>query len=355
MEAEVESTTSGETAAAPEAPVEPTVSAKPTETTSPIASKAREAIENAKKGVFKEEKQAASAAGEKSTEAASKDALPTVPVAPAYAPNFKFKVNNKEKEFPKEIQSLIKDKETEEALRKVYEESEGFQHLNKKLSEAGTVVKRFHEQDKALRMLSHHVRNDDFTNFFKDLNIPEEKLFAWAEKRLKEMSLDPAQQAEIEQVRQNNRANFLLSEENQGYKQAYEQSLVQTRDFELNQEMSRPEVQSIAQAFDAKVGRVGAFRDECINRGALAWQFGQRDIPASEAVGQVMSLIGRVMTPAQQQQAMAVAPSPQNNVVAPTPPPIIPNVSGRSTSPVKQAVRSIDDLRSKYKQMAGAQ
>lgn len=364
METEVttESSTSVETnTSAPAATETQATVAAPEVTASPAAQKAREAIDNAKKGIFEKTDETAQKADEKTTTEAGTTQGAVVP--PAYTPNFKFKANKQELEFDPLFKDLVKDADTEKKIRKLHEDAHGLEpvkawaeNVKQKYTEVNT---KFNTLDRDLKLLSHHVRNDDFDAFFSDLQIPRDKIFNWVQKKLTEMSLDPAVQAELERNRQAQRQNFTLNEENNQFRNSQVEHSVQARTYDLDMELIKPEISQLAQSFDAKVGRIGAFREECMNRGALAWQFAKKDISAAEAVQQVISVMGKVMSPMQQgtEQVVQAQPGAQNasagNVVR-QPPPVIPNISGKSTSPVKAAPRSVADLRKLAKTSSGA-
>lgn len=338
---------------------------------SPAAQKAREALDNAKKGIFPGKKDAKTKEkpetppqakeGEPAGKEKAAAATNEPPAPPPYVPNTKYKVGGVEKEFDESIKALIKDPETEKKVRQLYADAAGLGPLKAQLDQTVTkyqdVQKKYADVDRDLRLLSHHIANEDFDSFFADIQVPEEKIWQWVERKLELMKQPPHIQAQIERSRNANRQAFLLQEENQGFVTQAQQTAVQARTYELDTEILKPEVSQIAQEFDARVGRVGAFRDECMHRGALAWHFGKKDISAAEAVQQVMSLVGKVIAPpqagapalpnpAQPAAAAPAAPQPGAAGQAPVlPPPVMPNLSGSSTSPVRQAPRSVADLR----------
>lgn len=345
------------TAASTPAPTESKVStpkeAAQTVTSSPAAQKAREAIDNARKSIFETKKEGKTE--EKQASAApAKGEKEVVVEPPKYTPNYKYKVEGQEKEFDDEIKKLITSENVEKKIRQLYADAEGivatkafgdrmkqgYQEATQKLGALDTDLKR----------LGHHLHNDDLDSFFEELKYSPDRVFKWVEKKLALMQATPEQQAEYDRTRQLSKQTFELSQENTQFKSREEFQTVQARTYELDSELLKPEVNQIAQAYDARVGKTGAFREECMNRGLLAWQRAKKDISAVEAVQQMMSLVGTVVPPQQaaglpsesgQQPGQA---SPGQNVVAPQRP-VIPIVSGHSTSPVKSAPRNLDDLR----------
>lgn len=353
---------------APENPgvTSPAADVPPKVESSPAAQHARETLENAKKGIFPKDKDAKAPEktppSDKKTDDAGKAAAVAPPgTPPAYVPNHKYKVGGVEKEFDETIKALIKDETTEKKIRQLYADASGLGPLKSQLDQTTAkytdVNKKYGEIDRDLRLLSHHVKNEDFDSFFADLQIPEEKILGWVERKLEQLKLPPHMQAQMERQRNDSRRAFMLQEENQGHQQAAQHHQVQARTYDLDMELLKPEVNQIAQDFDARVGRPGAFRDECMNRGALAWQYGKKDISAAEAVGQAVAMLGKVMAPSQAAppvpNAQAAQPPAQGSGGAPVlPPPTIPNLSGSSASPIRQAPRSIADLRNLQKQYA---
>ncbi len=322
------------------------------------AKAAREALSDAKKGIFKEKKskvdEKIETEAQKTKEEASKEVVP-----PEYTPNLKYKVGGIEKDIHPKFKDLIKDKETEDLVRQLSADAAGVgplnQHLNNMNKYAKEVTDKYTTLDKDMRLLGHYLKNDDFDNFFNEIQIPPEKIMKWVEKKLNQMALPPDQQAELVRVSELKKNAFLLEEKTKGYEETLQQQAVQTRAYELDTELMKPEVSQLAQEFDARMGRVGAFREECIGRGLNVWNMYKKDITPTEAVAQVMSLVGKVVP----QGAPIVAPSPNAPQVpfgqaAPkTPPPVIPNITGHSTSPIKQSPKNLDDLRAMAKKFAG--
>jgi hypothetical protein len=303
---------------------------------------------------------------------ASKEVAPGVvaPTAPAYTPNFKvkyFDAENKkqiEKEIDEWAKGAIKDKETEDKVLKTFAKAYGLDAAvmsrDKYKGEVGALQQEISETKRGLNMLSNFVQQGDLHSFFEAAKIPEEKVLKYALERIQYREWTPEQRAQYDNQRDVAAKAAFYEEQNQSLAQQMQTAGVHQRTSELQQVMSDPQVTQVAQAFDAQMGQ-GAFWNEVVRRGQwYAHQF-QQDIPAHQAVNEVMRLAGMGM----QQQPQTQVALPQENTVssqpgttmasnqAPQQKPIIPNIQGSGASPAKKSPRSIADLKKLSQQMSG--
>lgn len=293
---------------------------------------------------------------------------PEVVAPPAYTPNLKFKVLDKELEIDPLYKDLIKDAETEKKVREMHEKAFGLdsvkadrQTLKQKIeTHYAPIEQELNHTMKALGQFDKMIEQKDFDNFFGTLKIDETDVLKWAVKKAQLMDLTPQeQQAYTESVQQRNRLYALEQQVADTHEQNFTQQ-VQNRTSQLEQELSRPEVLNVVSSFDARVGNQGAFRAEVIKRGQLH-AFHGNDISVEQAVKEVVELMGGIpaapSTPQGQQQAPANnsgsngGTAPQAQTPPQAKPPVIPNVGGQGTSPAKKVVRSLDDIRALSKQM----
>jgi hypothetical protein len=290
-----------------------------------------------------------------------------------YTPNLKFKVLDKEHEIDKMFHGIIKDAETEKKIRELHEKAFGLdsvkldrQSLKQKIdTHYAPLEKEYQGTIKALGMFDKMIEQKDYDNFFATLQIPEQEILKWAVQKAKLMSLPPEeQQAYNQTVQQRNRLYSLEQQAADTQEQNFSMQ-VQARAAQLDQELSKPEVLSVAEAYDAKAGKPGAFKAEVINRGKF-YAFQGKDISVEEAVKEVAGMFAPFITTAaapvtpqnEQQQAQVnsagngAGTAPQAQAPAQKPP-VIPNVAGQGTSPAKKVVRSLDDIRALSKQMNG--
>lgn len=273
-------------------------------------------------------------------------------VPPAYQPNYKFKYldgdgkTRVEKEFDELLRPHIKDVEVEKKIRELYEKAAGLDYTKasreKIRLEAETVRAENFETKKALNILSTYVQNDDMQSFFESLKIPEDKVLKYALSRIQYRELPPEKRAEYDQMRSTKQRAALLTEENQRLSNQYMEAQSQTRAQQLDGALAESNVSQIAQVFDARIGVPGAFRDEVIKRGQMHWALYKKDLPADQAVKEVLQIVGGQMpatpnVPATPGTAQAHQSQEKK--------PIIPNIQGKGTSPAKKLIRSVADLK----------
>jgi len=266
--------------------------------------------------------------------------------ATQYEPNYKFNVKDQEMEFDEWSRGLIKDKDTEEKFRDVFTKAyalDGIKESREKLQgEYESVHSHYKEINDSINILRDHVGNRDFDSFLKALNIPKEWVQQWMYQDLQRGQLPAEQQAQYDQGLQARREAAELRRTNEQLTAQQEQMQRQAVEAELQAELQAPEVNQFMRDFDARKGQVGAFRETL-----RAYAIGQyhatgRDLTAKEAIGELMSFASN--------QVGAQTPQAQSQVVAPQQKPVIPNIQGRNSSPVKKAVRSIEELKAYAKE-----
>ena len=277
---------------------------------------------------------------------------PVTPAAPAWAPNFKVKSYDKEYEIDEMFRPLIKDQETEKKVRSVFEKAYGLDEMKPKYQKAREelegirpTLKEYDTLKNSLSNLSEMYNKGDLENFFKTIGVPDQVLFSYVQKRLEYNDLTPEKRAEYDRMVASRNENYSLQSRYQGMEQQFQAMQTQIRGQEMRMELSQPGVHEVAQQYDSAVGP-GAFAQEVMNQGLFVWKTQGKDISAKEAIDLVMQrvkpLLGNVVSQqTTQQQAAPVVPKPA----------VIPNISGTSTSPVKQKVRSLEDLKKLQKQI----
>lgn len=307
---------------------------------------------------------AQSTSGSQSTQGASSNSAAPVldangqPAAPAYQPNFKFKAFGKEHEIEETFRSLIKDKETEEKIRKFHEKAyamETFQENEKKLKGQFDQFRQQAEPNlKAMNHFNQLLKNKDWDNFFGGLKVPDEEIFNWVEKRLQMRAMPPEQRAEFERQAQIRQQAYQYQNELQETQQSYQQLASETRAMQLENILARGEVSSQAQAIDKAYGEEGAFRNLVIEEAVNHYARTQQDLPADQAVKMTLQKYSRFLqmqnpgnAGASQSPTLGAAPQGTANGQAP----IIPHVGGSARSPVKKQPRSLDDLKNMAKNL----
>ena len=120
--------------------------------------------------------------------------------------------------------------------------------------------------------------------------------------------------------------------------------------------MARPDISAVAQSFDAQAKNPGAFRQLVVSRGELEWHRsgGKIDLTPQQAIDLVMKDYGiraGTVAPAAPTSAV-VAPAPAGTSTAPKTS-IIPNVQGKTTSPLRPKPKSIAEIEKITKEKYG--
>lgn len=288
--------------------------------------------------------------------------------ANVFTPNFKYKVMDQEKEIDDRLKTIVKTKEDEDFVRDILTKAEGLEAVNskhKKLEEKHIeletdynthVVPYVREVENTKKLIAApNYEQRDYDSFFQKLGIPKDHILKYTKSILDYQDASPEQRAAIDNQRQLRMQAAQLEEQSQFYQSQNTQFAVQARTFELNQELTKPEVNSFVTAFDNLHGN-GAFRNQVINQGALIFHNQKRDVPPSELVSLVMNQFKGIQTVAPQvipQQIPANQVTPKTT----TPPakkPVIPNVHGTGGSPAKKVFTSLDEIKAHRKKLKNA-
>lgn len=270
------------------------------------------------------------------------------PAEPEWQPNFSYKVEDDELEFDENIREFITDKEKEDFVRDLYTKAGGldkyktkYESLNEKVAEYQKTEQQYQEQQQVVGSLLEMVEKKDYRNFFKQMDISEEDVLKYALDIVKYQEMSPDQRQMVDQQRMVQEQNQLLERQNQQYTQQLQEQAVQARTIQLENELTRTDVSQFLSSFDSAFGKPGAFKEEVIRQGQLAWHNEGVDLPADQAVKRVMDMYGSLVNkPAQTMQQ-----PPQQTVVNTQQAPVIPNVQASGASPAKQQIRSLDDIR----------
>jgi hypothetical protein len=271
---------------------------------------------------------------------------PVAAAPPAYTPNYKFKSYDQEHEFDDVIKQLIKDEASEKKIRELYEKGHGIEMIKQQRDKTREELKTYKSQYEPivqdLKKVGIFLQNDDLGSFLKAWDISEDKLLKYALDRANYRQLSPDQRSQIDAQENSRRRSYDLMTENEQLKARAEAVAAQNLEIQLGTTLSRPEIQSAAQAFDSRVGKPGAFRDEILKRGDYLYRTTGRLVPPEQVAQEVIQVAG-LMNPGPSQAV--VAPNPAGTVVPPQAKPTIPNVASGGTSAVKAKIKSVADLK----------
>lgn len=280
---------------------------------------------------------------------------PTVPAAPVYAPNFKYKAWGQERELDKRIHGIIKDKETEDWIKSVFSKADGIEsmqqqreHIRNQYNTLNAAAEKVlgavknRDYSAALRELG--VDTQDIGQVLSGLNLKKEDIIQYAYNLA---NLTPEQEQAYAKQRQLEINGMQQQDALEGLNQKLYQADVQLKTFELRSVLSTPEMAPVVETFDKHHGK-GAFWDQVCQRGDYYHLKGV-DKSTTELVDEVLRL-ARAYQPQQAaiQPAQTATPAPQ---VQKDKIPVIPNVMSGGGSPAKKRISTLSGLKAHAQQL----
>lgn len=274
------------------------------------------------------------------------DAPAAEPAAPAYTPNFKFKVadfepgkSQKEMEFDEFLRPAIKDADTEKKVRELYEKAHGIdaikQDRGKIQDELKQVRSQHTELSKSVQELV-QLRDSDFDAFIQAAGIKPEKVLEWVQNKLQYQGMTPEQRAEYDYNRQL-RQKALTQEKNFSQQQTeYQQQISNLWEMQIDNAINHSDTKSVAESYNTREGNPEAFKDLVYMVGKHGSANG-KDMPIEQAIKRAVSIVGT--------QGHAVSAQGQAGTPPAVKPQTIPNVgTGKGSSPVSKSIKSFEDL-----------
>lgn len=285
--------------------------------------------------------------------------------AAAFAPEFKFKVMDKEHEIPEMFRSLIKDPDSQKAVKDIFERAYGLDPVKGRMKEyqtqLGDIKPKLQAFEAGVNELRTFVQKDDFDSFLKYLNIPEEKMLQWAVNKAKYMELPPEQRQVQDAKRAAEERLYQLEKQNRDLETQFVEQKNHAKVTDLRTELTKPDITNFSKAYDQRVGKEGAFIEAVIEVGKAAYfgSQGKVDLTAAEAVQRVVALAGGF--PSQQTGAAPVLPAQGVQTEAhgsgagsPGKKNTLPNLAGKSaTSVSKPRFKSLDEIRKHAQTLKG--
>lgn len=266
------------------------------------------------------------------------------PQQPAFTPNYKFKADDKDYELPEMYRPLIKDQDTQKQVIEIFEKAYGIDGLKGRYSQTKEEFNKYKEQItplvKLATELNYYQQKGDLSSYFKTLGFSDEQILDYALKKAQQLELSPEQKRVYDEREAGVRNQYQLEQQFKQTQERLYEMQVQQRNFELQQVLSRPDVNNFVQAFDRRNG-AKAFEQECRMRGQAHFALTGQDLSAEEVVQEI---IKKFDSPVSAMPAQMSNQAPK----APAEVPVIPNTGTGSTSPTQKTFKSLDDVR-KYR------
>lgn len=328
-----------------------------TETTTPVETQTTEVVAEA---TGHDAQEVIEAAREVATEA---------PAVEEWKPSYKYKVKDDLFDMEEWVKPLVKSKDIEEKLKVLFSKGHGIEDIKSERTKLRETSKQIAEKYEAttgelnsiresLDMVSGFVNSGNIDMFMEALRLPEDKFLQWAVEKIKFRQLPPEEKARIESEKYQQKRIQEMEWQNQQLMQQNTQAVVNQRLFELDNALANQSVAQIVNEYDARAGRPGAFKEQVVMIGNYYDTSYGQDLTVAEAVQKAVQMYGGILgnlgtqNTNQQQTGTSVQATTQN---VQNQKPVIPNIRGRGTSPVKVAPTSISDLQKIRDQMLASE
>lgn len=290
-----------------------------------------------------------------------KGKTPSEATAEEYKANLKFKAAGKDHEVPKLLAQVMKDPESEKFVHALLSKAYGLEMVQTKLQQTREDRQQLHQAYNQVMAPIQEAREaygrNDLDTVFDKLRIAPQKVLQWAYDRVKLQQMPPEQrQLHEARVSAERRANDLERQQRFGQEAQMEaQSEQIARELELV--LERQDYSTLAQEYDQRKGKQGAFRDLVAQCGESEYFRSGKVIPPLEAAKMAADLLGmKAGAPAQKAEAAPAATVPAQQPPAQVEPQkakiTLPNAGGsKAAAPGKSKITSIDGLKKKYDEM----
>lgn len=270
---------------------------------------------------------------------------------PAYAPNFRYKAFQEEKEFPEWLRKAVTSKEEEEQFRSLLCKADGLDGLKPKYQQ----LREAHADSSGRLETLAKLRKEDLHGFFEACEIGRKELVDWIIKT-DEIQRDPVRKEAWEGQRQAQQREAQIQRQFEQQEERFQQMAATNHQMQMRSVTNDPDVSAFGKAFDAKLGE-GAFMAHIYNVGNAHYLEHQTNLSPAEATAMVIRQYHRLVAD-NASPAQSGAPAGQMTsadgmpVVAPVKP--IPSLGNGSSNTGKPKIKNLDDLNKRAEQVLSA-
>lgn len=268
-----------------------------------------------------------------------------------YKPDYKFKVYDKEYEIDEMFRGLVnKDNEQKfkEIFGKAYALDEQKVKNNTIREEYAKVSEEVGVYKQAMDRLNGLITSKNIDDLLATLNIPDDKIFEYAMRKLNYQNLPPEHRAIVDGDNAIRRERLQLEQQNQLLAKQYQTQVQRQHEFELNYVMGKPEVSTFKQSFEKVMGD-GSFQEMLRDHALAHFNRTGVDLTPSQAIESVMTKYAGVANRPQVNPSLPVVKKVVVNTKQ-----TIPAVGQPSPqTPVKKKITSLEDLEKEAAKFAG--
>lgn len=258
----------------------------------------------------------------------------------AFTPDWAYEFNGEKREVDEFFRPLAKDKDALAKVKDYIQRAEALPFHKEMTGKLKTQIGEWEPIVDQVSQLKEKFADGDHETVLDALGYDDETLF-----KIVKAKLDRQQNPELAKKYESERAASLeknqFMQQTEFYRTQAEQALAKTTSYELDSELGRADYQGVKEAYDKAYGN-GAFKNLVIERGAIAVERAGRHISPSELIPMVAKEFAPFLSNARPAQGTESVATMQQEPIKPK---TIPQVGRSTSSPTKQSVRSLDDLR----------
>lgn len=255
---------------------------------------------------------------------------------PEWQPDFKYKFGDEELEIEEAYRQYIKDEESQRIIKEWALSQKEMPQLQSQLQDLSGYKERFDPIYHQMMDLAQKWEAKDLDGFFQGMGVDYKTIEGYVAEKLRYNQLPEEQRREYDERRQERSESYEMRRRNEQLEQQVYQANVQRLGFELDQTLSKPDVQQLSSVYDDIYGQ-GAFRQEVVQAGQAIHAMHGQDLPA----GQIVQMVAQRVRPLVER----LSQSGQQQGVPQQAPRVIKNPRGSSASPDRARPKSVDDLR----------
>lgn len=251
----------------------------------------------------------------------------------------------------------MKDEKAEKYIHSLLQKSHGFDPLKSKFEatrQEFQEIKASHQQVMSqFQEAAAAYQRNDLDTVFEMFKMDPNKILQWAVHKVELSQMPPEQRQALEERRASEKHARELEKSQQTLQEQMAQEQAQHVNQMLDLVLERQDYSAVAQAYDAKKGQPGAFKNLVRFVGASEYNQTRKVLSPLDAAQKALELIGEKLqpatAPAQAQTATPAVDAPQ------TKPKTLPNLQNgarANVSPGKGKYKSIDDLKKQYDKIA---
>lgn len=278
------------------------------------------------------------------------------PTVSEFQPDYTYKFKGEVKELDDFWRGLIKDPESQKKVRDYIERAEALPDYKEQVKTFEETVNDWKPKVELLETFQNTYNSaktaDDHIDLLNEIGYDVDTLKNLVREVLVREQMPEDQKKYFEQARSSDLEKKQLMTQNEMVRQELNSIRLQTTEQQIGLEFQKPENNSVVSAYESVNGQ-GSFKQLFLERGAYYSQLEGRHVAPAEVMAKVAKEFAPFLSRQGEGSPIPTEGSGQMAVIKPKQAPI-PSVGTRSgSSPTKNAIKSLDDLKALHRQMTG--